>query len=566
MKVFELNLSREGERIRVCASEQQKPTLKQYEDRDVSFAKVDRLCDEILSVLNRANRRGDMADSLIYDLKKAGQDLFDELLTPKAKRLIRSTSLKTLSLHIDDQLVHIPWELLFDGGQFLCRRFSVGRTVSTKEHIPGCRDRTVGESMKMLIVADPGENLTAAYREGIKVRDKLIGLEGRIKVNLVSSMVDKKYIRRNIRDYDILHYSGHADYHRDDPSRSGWRMADGIWNVKDIRSIAGETTFPFLIFANACHSGRSSGRHIDSGYEKEIFDLANSFLHCGVTHYIGTFSEVLDSPSSTFAVEFYKAISRDASVGEAVRIARERIVEHFGEKNIIWASYMLYGDPSYRIAHEKSVVESRPRRLSKVYYAIVLLFIIPAIYFGIKELTIPDHVIPLQEVNVKEVIVPPSFKPSMKIISGIREDAGNTSSETLSEGSRLYLFEELKFIVASNKNPYFYLLTSDRHGTVRLLYHDHGVQINDLSTETAYAVSIEADVLRLDEKGAAEAIYILASESELAETEPIVWEMEKLDERFNDEEQELSQDDTVQRDYKIVARIEIRNGRIRAIR
>ena len=125
----------------------------------------------------------------------------------------------------------------------------------------------------------------------------------------------------------------------------------------------------------------AGGWHIDKDYEKKIFDLANTFLHSGVTHYIGTFLEVLDSPSSNFAVEFYKAVSRDASVGEAVRIARERVIEHFGEKNIIWASYMLYGDPSYRIAHEKPGAESSPRRLSIAYYAITLVLILTAVLF-----------------------------------------------------------------------------------------------------------------------------------------------------------------------------------------
>ena len=33
----------------------------------------------------------------------------------------------------DDALVQIPWELLFDGQHFLCRRFSMGRLVSTPQ-------------------------------------------------------------------------------------------------------------------------------------------------------------------------------------------------------------------------------------------------------------------------------------------------------------------------------------------------------------------------------------------------------------------------------------------------
>ena len=63
--------------------------------------------------------------------------------------------------------------------------------------------------------------------------------------------------------------------------------------------------------------------------------------------------------------------------------------------------------------------------------------------------------------------------------------------------------------VISNKNPYFYLLTSDRGGKARLLYNDRGVQVTDLSPETEYALSLEAHVLRLDEYSPAEVIYIL---------------------------------------------------------
>jgi CHAT domain-containing protein len=565
MKTFELNLSREGERIRICASEQQKPTLKQYEDKEVYFTKIDGLCDEILSVLNRANRRGDIADTLITDLKKAGQDLFDELLTPKAKELIRSTSLKTLSLEIDDRLVHIPWELLFDGGQFLCRRFSIGRMVSTKQHISGSHHRKIDGSMKMLIVADPKENLAAAYREGIKVRDELIGLEDRIKVNLVSSRVDTQYIRRNIRDYDIVHYTGHAEYDEDDPLKCGWHMSDGIWNVPDIRNIAGETPFPFLIFANACHSGRTGRWRIDKSYEKEIFDLANTFLHCGVSHYIGTFLEVLDSPGSTFAIEFYKALSTDVSIGEAVRNAREQVVDRFGEKNIIWASYMLYGDPSYRISRETPRIESTSKVISKVSYAIIFLIILTAIYFSVKELKTHNRP-PGQDKGVVAVTVPPPFKVSLKQMTGRLEEPGKAFHDILSEGSKLYMYDEFKFILTSNKNAYFYLLISDGNGKTTLLYHDHGVHTNDLLTETEYSLSIQAHVLRLDANPATEAVYILASESKLTETEPIIWEIEKLNEHVGTERAGILQDKGNQRDYEIITRIEIVNGRVKAIR
>jgi Domain of unknown function (DUF4384)/CHAT domain len=66
-----------------------------------------------------------------------------------------------------------------------------------------------------------------------------------------------------------------------------------------------------------------------------------------VQHYIGTFWEILDEPSSQFAKLFYGSVSQGESVGEAVRKAREKLIEAHGEETIVWASYMLYGDPTF---------------------------------------------------------------------------------------------------------------------------------------------------------------------------------------------------------------------------
>ena len=126
--------------------------------------------------------------------------------------------------------------------------------------------------------------------------------------------------------------------------------------------MAGGAPLPSLVFSNACHSGRTGEWHVDKGFEEQIFGLANAFLLSGVTHYIGTFWEILDSPGSTFAIEFYKALSKNVSVGEAVRTARKKLIVQFGEGNIIWASYMLYGDPTYKIIRMEKTIPSKEDR------------------------------------------------------------------------------------------------------------------------------------------------------------------------------------------------------------
>ncbi len=105
---FILNLSREAEKIRISAYEKtssEEQTLKHYEDHPVSFIEIEKLCKEIVTLLNRANRRGDITPEIINDLKKAGQTLYDELLTPRVKNLLRFTISETLVLYIDDQLI-----------------------------------------------------------------------------------------------------------------------------------------------------------------------------------------------------------------------------------------------------------------------------------------------------------------------------------------------------------------------------------------------------------------------------------------------------------------------------
>jgi CHAT domain-containing protein len=556
MKNLELILYREGRSIRVCAAGEPKQTLKQFEDKIVDFERVDKLCDSILSILNRANKSDGAVERLISDLKKSGQDLFDELLPEKAKNSLLQTSCDTLSLDIDDRLIHIPWELLYDGEQFLCRKFSIGRIVSTKQNIPRSQYRKMGPSLRMLIIADPKKDLEAAYNEGIKIRDELVGWEDTIKVHLVSSRVDIQYVRQYIRDYDIVHYTGHAEYDKDDPSGSGWVMSDGIWTVSDIKAIQGDTPFPFLIFANACHSGRAEKRHVGKEYEKEVYDLANTFLHCGVTHYIGTFLEIPDSPSSIFAVEFYKAISKDVSVGEAVRTARERLAERYGETSIIWASYMLYGDPAYKIPYKSKLPVTETKRASKIYITIAVMVILMVTYFMVsRESSGPD---PHIEQHVPLAV-------SFTDMAGINGVSGADIREILTEGSRIYVFEKIQFHFKSNRDVYFLLVTKDNHGKFNLLFNDRASFVNHSPAEKEHLLSVDAHLFKFDEAQTPEAIYILASESKLLDIEPVLWEIERLNEQVESEQNEAPENSAEESAYKVMTRINIRNGKLHSI-
>jgi len=220
---FVLNISREAEKLRITAFEKtdiEEQTLKHYEENAVSTNEVDALSKELLRTLNRANRRGDISREILDDLKRIGQSLFDELLTPKVKEMLRSTNADTLILYIDDHLVQIPWELLFDGTEFLSLRFSLGRIVSTRQVVSLPQKRKRPQTLSLLVLADPQGNLENAYNEGRLIRDKLP--DEKFRVDLKTSSIDARYLKQHIRDYDLLHFAGHTYFEEMNPSEGGW--------------------------------------------------------------------------------------------------------------------------------------------------------------------------------------------------------------------------------------------------------------------------------------------------------------------------------------------------------
>lgn len=330
-------------------------TVRRYEDARVSLVQVEKHAARIEELLGRANRQGRIGNELLAALGQAGQLLYEELFPTRAKQELSNTRAEFLVLGTDDRLVHIPWELAHDGEEFLCRRFSMGRVVSTRQECAAAQ-RKIGSPLSLLILADPQGNLPSAYREGLALRDLLDRFADRAVVTLKSSPVRTDYVKTRLRDCDILHYAGHADYQADQPAESGLLLTDGKLSARDLRGMSGRRPFPALVFSNACNSGYTREWLPHGEGHPPVYGLANAFLLAGVRHYLGTFWAVPDAPSLFFAQAFYTALIRGAAVGTAVRDARRAFAQEYGEDSIFWASYMLYGDPTVRYVGAKPAV------------------------------------------------------------------------------------------------------------------------------------------------------------------------------------------------------------------
>jgi CHAT domain-containing protein/tetratricopeptide (TPR) repeat protein len=348
--VFSLDISRQGEQLKLSAHEHhmgQAQPVKHYEQIEVPFASVEADVDAMMTLLAQAaSHSGSLAAPAWQAIKDKGAALYQQLLTPDIHAQLQTTTATMLVLALDDALVHIPWELLFDGHTFLCRRFSIGRTVSTPQPLVVSRRTLQKTPLSMLIIADPLGNLEAAAREGRTIHEELASEAHHLQVEVRGAPVGRTQVAQSLGQYDVLHYAGHATYDLQHPEQSGWLLADDPLTSTMIRQLGSTASMPALVFANACRSGQTGAWQGSPHAEQAIYGIANAFLLAGAQHYIGTFWDVPDEQSCAFAIGFYRQLSQGWRIGDALRRARQTLADRYGEAHVVWASYVLYGDPT----------------------------------------------------------------------------------------------------------------------------------------------------------------------------------------------------------------------------
>lgn len=286
-------------------------------------------------------------DAAVQDLQRIGSLIYSHLLTEPARRKLRTADPCELYLRLDEQLIHVPWELCHDGKEFLATKFHVGRQVITGYPIPiAAAKRKVIGTLRVLLVVDPTESLPEAGREAEQLSTLLDNIPG-VEVTLIGGRGARKVpLLAALQDHDVVHFAGHSYYDPENPSRSGWRLAEGVLTAGELSKL---TTPPLLVFSNSCQAGATSGWEGGYHYEGQAFGIGSAFLLAGVRNYIGTFWVVHDEESALFAATFYQGIVSGLTLGEAQLKARHEIIRQRGWKSLTWASYMLYGDPAFTL-------------------------------------------------------------------------------------------------------------------------------------------------------------------------------------------------------------------------
>ena len=358
--------------IRMCIWDDHKEPIKSYKVNDFNKKIIHHKCLEINEILNINSKKGESFE-LYEQLKMKGSSLCDDLLTPEQKKELRESDAEFLIMDIDDHLVHIPWELLYIDDFFLCERFAIGRNVKTRQDIVKSEKRELSLPLKMWILANPNNDLQSASSEGIvifKQMNRSTGKERTIEAILESHITLEK-IKDQIRNYDILHFAGHATYNSEHPGRSGWKLSENNFTADKIKNMAGSKALPAIVFSNACQSARTDEWDIEILPANSSFGLANAFMLAGTRHYIGTFGKIPDPTGGKFAQFFYEQLNQSKTIGQALRDARLMLKER---NSCIWANYLMYGDPRETYIsgqtstfHNKETTDNKPKEVKNTH-------------------------------------------------------------------------------------------------------------------------------------------------------------------------------------------------------
>lgn len=311
---------------------------------------------------NGTATRLDDLQTLISDV---GNVMFRLFMPDRMREYLSSTP---CALTITTNDLELPWELMYDnswedeagesGLGFLCLQRPIARMPMGRA-FPRVR-RPTGQKEKLrflLVYADPKRNLPAAGKEVERIRDELQERWKRpgeeIKIDLLDRdhATGKKMNQALLSgSYDVIHFAGHAYFDDDDPDKSGFVLKEEelFLSQKIQRFVEGQP----LVFLNACQTGvtanEANPQSVGEYFWKPAEGLASAFLYGGALGCVGSLWPVYDEPAAEFAIEFYNQVLEGQMIGEAMRRTRRSIKTKHPD-SITWASFVLYGDPTFRL-------------------------------------------------------------------------------------------------------------------------------------------------------------------------------------------------------------------------
>ncbi len=274
------------------------------------------------------------------DTRNIGETALGAYLPARAQAALRAH--RDWAIQLSTDWADIPWELLYDGVDFLCLNHPMARKPQLlkepKEHLQEQSGR-----LRALVIGNPTADLPGAAAEAEAVSQVLAkaGVEVVMLIGPEQATANRFSIQITTQRYDLIHYAGHGYFDGKAPHLSGLLFQDGPFFAEEFERCLKSAAFVFL---SACESAEAKTTESMTGFRGKFTEgVAISALGGGAIGCLGPIWEIEDGLAKDFALEFYVQLAEGSPIGEAVRQARLAVRDRSSD---FWASWILYGDPT----------------------------------------------------------------------------------------------------------------------------------------------------------------------------------------------------------------------------
>ena len=311
MLVLSIGRSDGSYRVSVESIEEKFRPVK--ESREITFSREARndiikrveYMMEFLKKVPSETHAFDYAEEL---LRKTGAEIYQNIIPEDFSDILKA---RFLLLEVED--TEIPWELMY-ADSFFSLKYGISRRIVSTESVNIHHKEKRGR--RALIISDPRENLPDARTECKIVYKRLKQKMDTVLMEGCDANIGK-IAHQFGQGSDIIHYAGHV--------KDGLLLSDGVMSSEEVKEFIVGTP---IVFVNGCKSE----------------ELARAFLLGGAMAYVGTIHPVHDNSAAEIAADFYELCLK-YQIGEALRRTRKNHVA----KNLVWASLVMYGDPTLKL-------------------------------------------------------------------------------------------------------------------------------------------------------------------------------------------------------------------------
>lgn len=276
----------------------------------------------------------------IKTAKKLGRRIFSQMRNEYKGKVTWDNFFESntdrVTITVDQNTAQIPWELAYDGKDFLCTRFRVTRRLSILTNwIGGQTPKEMGIKKALVVGLNYAEG-----RDGLKELDfpeaeahDIASRLDNLGYILVSGgpVTGKKatlnkvtQLLKNNGPLAAFHFTGHG-------SGSSLSLFDRELTAQRLKKCFSSTGAPFLTFLNAC----STNQFDRTGLVKIVAENGGDQI-------IASFWSIFDDASTKFADLFYDLIKQGISIPDAVYEARLKL-KTLRSYQHTWPAFVVYG-------------------------------------------------------------------------------------------------------------------------------------------------------------------------------------------------------------------------------